>query len=158
MGQTQPSERRGRWPLAVRARAEDLARDRDMSVSEIRRALAEELSADVPIDSVARWVKDLRRREPIDRVDVLRDVADRTALLLSAEVDRLERQTPKTRDLARVDAVAKTLKTLSSVDAGKSTSGRQTLQSVARLEASDGSRDASSLGTEPNPGTSRRAA
>jgi len=151
---------RGRtpWPDAVRELAEELARDRGRTAQTIRASLSEELGADVPLETVQRWAKDLRRREPIDRANLLRDVADRAACLLSAEVERLERQTPKTRDLGRLDAAVKTLKTLSSIEPSKATNGRQTLESVAKLETSDRSGGASSSGTEPNPGTSRRAA
>jgi hypothetical protein len=90
---SQTGERASRhaWPLAVREAAEELARDRDRSAADVRRALSEDQGVDVPTDTVARWVKELRRREPIDRASVLRDIADRASLLLSAELDRLER-------------------------------------------------------------------
>jgi hypothetical protein len=124
----EPSGRRRQaWPDAVRDRASELARDRDLGASEIAAALEEELGATVPLQTVARWVKDLRRLEPIDRPALLRNVADRAACLLSSEVERLERQTPKTRDLGRLDAVVRTLKTLSGLEASKPSAGRQTL-------------------------------
>jgi hypothetical protein len=92
----EPSGRRRQaWPDAVRDRASELARDRDLGASEIAAALEEELGATVPLQTVARWVKDLRRLEPIDRPALLRNVADRAACLLSSEVERLERQTPR---------------------------------------------------------------
>jgi hypothetical protein len=149
---SQTGERASRhaWPLAVREAAEELARDRDRSAADVRRALSEDQGVDVPTDTVARWVKELRRREPIDRASVLRDIADRASLLLSAELDRLERQTAKTRDLGRIDAVAKTLKTLSSIEPSKASNGRQTLADVARSAQTAGTGEGPSPGAEPN--------
>jgi transposase-like protein len=121
------ARRRAAWSDDVRARAAELARDPDSSAPDVRAALREELGADVPLSTVIRWVRELRRSEPIDRTALLRNVADRAACLLSSELERLERQTPKTRDLGRLDAVVRTLKTLSGLEAGKSASGRQTL-------------------------------
>jgi hypothetical protein len=118
---------RARWPVDVQRRAEELGRDRDLSGADVRRALGEEMGADVPISTVCRWVADVRRREPIDRSALLSDVADRATVLLSAELARQERQSPTSRDLARIDAVARTLKILSSVETGKTRAGRQTL-------------------------------
>jgi hypothetical protein len=159
-GEIKPPARAARqaWPMAVRERAEELARDRLMPAAEVKRALSEELGASVPLDTVARWVKELRRREPLDRSAVLRDVADRASLLLSAELDRLERQPAKTRDLGRLDAAVKTLKTLSAVEPSKAGNGRQTLADVAKDEPRDERSEASMHGTEPKRTTVRTAA
>jgi hypothetical protein len=122
---------RARWPVEVQRRAEELGRDRDLSGVDVRRAIGEELGADVPMSTVCRWVADVRRREPIDRRALLSDVADRATVLLSAELARQERQSPTARDLARIDAVARTLKILSSVETSKQTAGRQTLADLS---------------------------
>ena len=119
-------DRARRWGPNVKARAEELGRDRDLAASDVRRAIREELGADVPLSTVGRWVKDVRRREPIDRQAMIRDVADRATALLSSELARIERQT-RERDLGKVDVIARTLKTLASIDTGKGGAQRQTL-------------------------------
>lgn len=116
-----------RWAPDVQRRAEELGRDRDLTASDVRRVLREELSADVPVSTVQRWVADVRRREPIDRNALISDVADRATVLLSAELSRQERLSPSGRDLGRIDSIARTLKTLSTVSTGKAGAARQTL-------------------------------
>jgi hypothetical protein len=53
---------RARWPVEVQRRAEELGRDRDLSGVDVRRAIGEELGADVPMSTVCRWVAAVRRR------------------------------------------------------------------------------------------------
>jgi hypothetical protein len=124
---TAEKRNRAAWSADVRSRAEELARDFNATASDVRVALQEELGATVALSTVGRWLADVRRREGVNRPALLRSIGDRAACLLSAELDRLERQTGAKRDLARIDAVVRTLKTLSSVETGKTGGGRQTL-------------------------------
>lgn len=119
------------WPDAVRERAEQLARDPELSASEVRSALSEELSADVPLSTVARWVRELRRLEPIDRQALLRHCADRASVLLAEELTRLERLPSKSRDLQRLDAVIRSLKQLGAIEISKGSRERQTLAGLS---------------------------
>lgn len=130
MAQTRQG-RREPWSDAVRSRARELARDRELSAPEVREAIREELGQTVPHSTVVRWVREVRRSEPIDRPAVIRDVADRATLLLSEEIGKQERLTPGRRDVNRIDQIAKTLKTLASIETAKAGPARQTLADLS---------------------------
>ena len=119
------------WSEAVRSRAAELAADRELGPSEVQRTLREELGASVPTATVVRWVREDRLSQPIDRAAILRQTADRAAILLSSEVRRLERQAPKQRDLGRLDQIARTLKTLQSIEPTKTKDAPKTLADLS---------------------------
>lgn len=137
------------WGAAVRARASELSEDRELGVSDVKRALMAELGAPVPIDTVSRWVREARLKAPTNRGAVLSDAADRAAWLISSELTRLERQTAKTRDLQRLEQAVRTLKTLQSIEPSKPGAQRQTLADLSE-------RGAATAGLE-NPALQRAA-
>lgn len=133
---------RGAWPEEIRSAAQTLGAETDLSASEVRERIAAEHDAAVPVKTVHRWLAEVRGDGPIDRRAVLADVADRASLLLRAEVLRQERRQPQNRDLSRIDQVARTLKTLSSIEPSKSATGAQTLADLNRPAEREQGREA----------------
>lgn len=140
-----------RWSETVRRRAEEIALETDLSAAAVRAQLGRELGADVPLKTVGRWVLNARPSEAIDRRAVIGETADRAALLLRAEVVRLEQASARTRDLTRLEQVVKALKGLESLSTSKSANGPRTLNDLS-APASEQRRG------EAAPAAARRAA
>ena len=134
------SRRRAPWSEEIRRAAEEHAVDLTLSAEGVRLRIAEDLGEDVPLKTVARWVADVRTGIPVDRKALLSDAADRAAVLLRAEVARIERCQPHKRDLNRLDQAVRTLKTLDGIDVNKRGGGVKTLSDLnaAASEAQNG--------------------
>lgn len=97
------------YPDEIREAAREAARDPDLSAAQIRRWLAAEHEAAVPMETVSRWVRLARAElEP----QSIGDLSDRILSLLAADLRRIEAQPVAKLDLDRLAKVAATLKSL----------------------------------------------
>jgi hypothetical protein len=97
------------YPDEIREAAREAARDPDLSAAQIRRWLAAEHEAAVPMETVSRWVRLARAElEP----QSIGDLSDRILSLLAADLRRIQAQPVAKLDLDRLAKVAATLKSL----------------------------------------------